>query len=133
MDWYSRYVVSWELSNTLDVEFCLSALEEALSEKKPETFNLDHGAQFTSTDFTGRLESLGIQISMDSRSRVYDNIFIERLWRTMKYEEVYLHNYETVKEARERLNTYFKFYNQERFHSSLNNKTPAEIYFGRRN
>lgn len=131
MDWYSRYVVSWELSNTLDVEFCLAALDRALAGKKPDIFNSDQGAQFTSADFTGRLESSGIRISMDGRGRLYDNVFVERLWRTVKYEEVYIHDYQTVSEARSQLRTYFQFYNKERPHSSLGKKTPAEIYFGR--
>lgn len=131
MDWFSRYVVSWELSNTLDGEFCLAALDRALAGKKPDIFNSDQGAQFTSADFTGRLESSGIRISMDGRGRLYDNVFVERLWRTVKYEEVYMHDYQTVSEARSQLRTYFQFYNKERPHSSLGKKTPTEIYFGR--
>jgi len=103
MDWFSRYVLSWELSITLDKEFCLKALEKALLVSKPEIFNTDQGAQFTSVEFTGRLEDAGVKISMDGRGRLYDNIFVERLWRTVKYEEVYLHDYRTVLEARERL------------------------------
>lgn len=130
MDWYSRYVVSWMLSNTADVQFCLDALEQALLKNKPEIFNSDQGAQFTSNDFTGRLESSGIQISMDGRGRVYDNIYVERLWRSVKYEEVYLHDYQTVSEAKSLLGTYFRFYNEQRRHSSLGKKTPAAIYFG---
>jgi putative transposase len=132
LDWYSRYVVSWSLSNSLDVFFCLEALEQALTKNKPDIFNSDQGAQFTSGDFTGRLEKAGIQISMDGRGRVYDNIYVERLWRTVKYEEVYLHDYQTVREAREQLGDYFRFYNQERFHSSLGCRPPAEVYFGRK-
>ncbi|MBA7638228.1 IS3 family transposase ISCysp23 [subsurface metagenome] len=111
MDWFSRYVLSWELSITLDKEFCLKALEKALLVSKPEIFNTDQGAQFTSEEFTGHLEDAGVRISMDGRGRVYDNIFVERLWRTFKYEEVYLHDYRTVLEARERLALYFHFYN----------------------
>ena len=133
MDWYSRYVISWELSNTIDTHFCLEALEQALRKNKPDIFNSDQGAQFTSNDFTARLESSGIRISMDGRGRVFDNIFVERLWRTVKYEEVYLHDYQSVGEARKQLRDYFKFYNEERFHKSLGQKTPDEIYFGAKN
>jgi len=129
MDWYSRYVVSWELSNTLDVEFCLAALDRALAGNKPGIFNSDQGANSPAPNFTGRLESSGIRISMDGRGRIYDNIFVERLWRTVKYEEVYIHDYQSVPEARRQLQTYFRFYNQERPHSSLGKKPPAEIYF----
>jgi len=132
MDWYSRYVISWEISNTMDVQFCLEALENALLKSKPDIFNSDQASQFTSRNFIERLEKAGVLISMDGRGRVYDNIFIERLWRTVKYEEVYLHDYESVREAKGHLNEYFRFYNEERFHSSLNKKTPAEIYFGRK-
>ena len=129
MDWYSRYVISWELSNTMDVNFCLEAMSAALAMHKPEILNSDQASQFTSRDFTGMLETAGVRISMDGRGRVYDNIFIERLWRTVKYEEVYLHDYESIREAKERLNKYFGFSNEERFHSSLNKKTPAAVYF----
>jgi len=132
MDWYSRYVISWSLSNSLDVFFCLEALEQALTKNRPEIFNSDQGSQFTSFDFTGRLQKEGVQISMDGRGRVYDNIYVERLWRTVKYEEVYLHDYRSVGEAREQLGNYFRFYNEERFHSSLGCRPPAEVYFGRR-
>jgi len=128
IDWYSRYVLSWELSNTLDTEFCLKALERALRVSKPEIFNSDQGSQFRSKEFTGRLEDVGIQISMDGRGRVFDNIFIERLWRSLKYEEVYLHSYETVREAKESIGRYFSFYNTERLHESLGYRTPEEIY-----
>jgi putative transposase len=131
MDWYSRYVLSWELSNTLEVRFCLKALEKALTISKPEIFNSDQGSQFTSREFTGRLEDTGTRISIDGRGRVFDNIFIERLWRTLKYEEVYIHSYETVKEARESLGKYFRFYNTERLHGSLGYRTPKEVYFRR--
>ena len=130
IDWYSRYVLAWELSNTLEVGFCLEALQEALRISRPEIFNSDQGSQFTSKEFTGRLEEEGIRISMDGRGRVFDNIFIERLWRSLKYEEVYLHSYETVKEARESLERYFRFYNKERLHEALGYKTPEEIYSG---
>lgn len=130
MDWYSRYILSWELSITLEKEFCLQALERALWISKPGIFNSDQGAQFTSDEFTGRLEEAGVRISMDGRRRLYDNIFVERFWRTIKYEEVYLHDYRTVQEARERLAAYFHFYNTERLHESLGYRTPHEVYFG---
>jgi len=130
MDWYSRYVISWELSNTMDVHFCLESLGAALAKNKPDILNSDQASQFTSRDFTEMLETAGVRISMDGRGRVYDNIFIERLWRTVKYEEVYLHDYESIRQAKEGLKTYLQFYNEERFHSSLNRKTPAEVYFG---
>ncbi len=130
MDWFSRYVISWELSNTMDVHFCLEALGNALSGQKPDILNSDQGSQFTSMDFIQILETAGVRISMDGRGRVYDNIFIERLWRTVKYEEVYLHDYESAREAKGGLKAYFQFYNEERFHSSLYKKTPAEIYYG---
>jgi putative transposase len=129
MDWFSRYVLSWELSNTLETDFCLKALEQALRHSQPEIFNSDQGRQFTSLEFTGRLQARGITISMDGRGRVFDNIFVERLWRTVKYEEVYLHHYQTVSEARVGLTKYFRFYNTERIHSSLEYRTPEEVYF----
>jgi putative transposase len=130
MDWYSRYVISWKISNTMDVHFCLEALEAALAKHKPDIFNSDQASQFTSRDFTETLKTAGIGISMDGRGRAYDNIFIERLWRTVKYEEVYLHDYQSIREVKEGLKKYFRFYNEERFHRSLNKKTPAEVYFG---
>lgn len=129
MDWYSRYVLAWDISTTMDAAFCTRTLEKALTISKPEIFNSDQGSQFTSADFTGILEREGISISMDGRGRVFDNIFVERLWRTVKYEEVYLHNYLTVSEARRSLNKYFLFYDTERIHKSLGYKTPYEIYF----
>ena len=129
MDWFSRYVLSWELSNTLETNFCLKALEGALMLSQPEIFNSDQGSQFTSLEFTGRLQSQGIAISMDGRGRVFDNIFVERLWRTVKYEEVYLNHYQTVSEARCGLTEYFQFYNTEGIHSSLEYRTPEEVYF----
>ncbi len=129
MDWHSRYVLSWEISTTLDKEFCIRALEKALGLSSPEIFNSDQGSQFTSLEFTGLLEKLGIAISMDGRGRAMDNIFVERLWRTVKYEEVYLKSYETVAEAREGLAGYFHFYNTERLHESLGYRTPREVYF----
>jgi putative transposase len=130
LDWYSRYVVSWELSTTLDTGFCLEALERALRISKPEIFNTDQGPQFTSVEFTKLLESAGVKVSMDGRGRVYDNIFVERLWCSVKYEEVYLHDYQTVQEARAHLSDYFQFYNNERPHEALGYRTPHEFYFG---
>jgi putative transposase len=130
MDWFSRYVVAWELSNSLDTDFCVTALECALGLARPEIFNSDQGAQFTSQAFTGRLEAAGVSISMDGRGRYLDNIFVERLWRTIKYEEVYLKDYETVLMARESLGQYLAFYNQERLHQALAYKTPQAVYYG---
>ena len=132
LDWYSRYVLSWELSTTLETGFCLEALGKALRMSKPEIFNSDQGVQLTSLDFTGRLEGAGIKVSMDGRGRLYDNIFVERLWRSVKYEEVYLHEYLTVAEARRRLFDYFTFYNEERPQEALDYRTPHEVYFGTR-
>jgi putative transposase len=128
MDWYSRYVVAWELSLSLESEFCEEALRRALAEGIPDIFNSDQGTQFTSEDFTGILLRAGIEISMDGRGRVYDNIFVERLWRSVKYEEVYLKDYEGVREAREGLGRYFEFYNGNRPHQSLGYRTPREVY-----
>jgi putative transposase len=130
MDWYSRYVLSWALSITMDVGFCLEALEQALEVAHPEIFNSDQGAQFTSLEFTGRLEAAGIRISMDGRGRALDNVFVERLWRTVKYEEVYLHDYRTPREATQRLAQFFVRYNEHRQHSSLGYQTPAAVYYG---
>ncbi len=128
MDWYSRYVLSWRLSNTLHGDFCLEALEEALSDGRPEIFNTDQGAQFTAAAFTGRLAACGVAISMDGCGRAIDNVFIERLWRSVKYEEIYLRSYQTGWEAEKRLASYFSFYCQERIHQSLDYRTPAEAY-----
>jgi len=114
---------------SLEKEFCLQALERALGVSRPEIFNTDQGAQFTSEEFTGRLKEAGVKISMDGRGRLYDNIFVERLWRTVKYEEVYLYDYRTVQEARERLGIYFHFYNTERLHAALDYQRPHEMYF----
>ena len=130
LDWYSRYVLAWEVSVTLDTSFCLSALDWALRTAKPEIFNSDQGAQFTSEDFTGRLKDQGIPISMDGRGRALDNVFVERLWRTVKYEEVYLKDYSGVPDAIGSLSRYFPFYNHERPHQSLGYRTPAAVYFG---
>ena len=130
LDWYSRYVLSWTLSSSLDAAFCVWVLEEALARGRPEVFNTDQGVQFTSEGFTGILESRGIAISMDGRGRVFDNIFSERLWRTVKYEEVYLKDYADPREAREGLREYFRFYNEQRPHQTLDYRTPAEVYEG---
>jgi putative transposase len=128
MDWFSRFVVAWRLSVTLEVEFCLEALEEALASGRPEIFNSDQGAQYTSPRFTERLESAEVRISMDGKGRFRDNIFVERLWRTVKYEEVYLHDYENVWEAENRIGAYLAFYNGERTHQSLGYRTPEQVY-----
>ena len=130
MDWFSRYVLSWAVSITMDVGFCLEALDHALEVARPEIFNSDQGAQFTSLDFTGRLAAAGIQISMDGRGRALDNVFVERLWRTVKYEEVYLKDYETPREAMQGLGTFFVRYNEWRQHQALDYQTPASVYFG---
>jgi len=128
MDWYSRYVLSWKISNTLDAEFCVAALDEALSESKPDIFNTDQGSQFTSREFTSLLEQNQVAISMDGRGRAMDNIFIERLWRTVKYEEVYLKDYATVADLNEGLDCYFDFYDHRRKHQSLDYRTPYEAF-----
>jgi len=128
MDWFSRYVLEWELSNSLETAFCLIALERALSTGLPGIFNTDQGSQFTSEDFSGRLETAGVRISMDGRGRVMDNIFIERLWRSVKYEEVYIHDYADGRAARHGLGRYLRFYNTERPHQALGYRTPAEVY-----
>jgi len=132
MDWFSRYVVSWELSLTLETDFCLIALNRALTARAPEFFNTDQGSQFTSEVFTDRLKEAGIQISMDGRGRTFDNIMIERLWRSVKYEEVYLKDYEDFLDARKGLAEYFLFYNHERPHQSLGSRPPVEVYSGKR-
>ena len=129
MDWFSRYVLAWETSTTLETAFCVQALRKALGVSKPEIFNTDQGVQFTSVEFTQHLQDAEIRISMDGRGRVYDNIFVERLWRTVKYEEVYLHDYPMISGARDGLKSYFLFYNRERLHTSLGNRTPYEVYF----
>jgi putative transposase len=133
MDWFSRYVIAWRLSNTLEGSFCIEALDEALATGRPEIFNSDQGSQFTALAFTRRLEDAGVQISMDGRGRAMDNVFVERLWRTVKYEEVYTHEYTDPWMAEGRLTWYWEFYNWERRHSSLAKRTPADVYFaGRR-
>ncbi len=128
MDWYSRYVLSWRLSNTLDVDFCVEALEEALKKGRPEIFNTDQGSQFTSEAFTGLLKQQGIQISMDGKGSYRDNLFVERLWRSVKYEEVYLKAYQDGRDARIGISEYFRFYNNHRPHQALGYRTPAEVF-----
>jgi putative transposase len=128
LDWFSRYVISWRLSNTLEVGFCIEALDEALERGQPEIFNSDQGSQFTSSVFTGRLEARGVSISMDGRGRALDNVFVERLWRTVKYEEVYPKSYADGWEAESSLTEYFRFYCYERIHQALDYRTPAEVY-----
>jgi putative transposase len=130
IDWFSRYVISWRLSNTLDGSFCLEMLEEALGRGRPDVFNTDQGVQFTSQAWTGRVESAGAAVSMDGRGRCLDNVFVERLWRSVKYEDVYLHGYEAVPELHRGLGRYFTFYNEERPHQSLEGRTPWEAYRG---
>ena len=128
MDWFSRHVLSWRLSNTLEGSFCIEALEEALALARPEIFNSDQGSQFTAAAFTSRLESQGIAVSMDGRGRALDNVFVERLWRSVKYEEVYLRDYVDGWEAQERLGAYFRFYSHQRVHQALGYRTPADVY-----
>jgi len=131
IDWYSRYVITWELSNSLDSGFCIEVLKRALQIATPEIFNNDQGSQFTSNEFVSTLKESGIKISWDGKGRALDNIFVERLWRTVKYEEVYLHEYESGLEAWSRLDAYFKFYNTERPHQSLDYKTPISLYYSK--
>ena len=129
MDWYSRKVLAWRVSNTMDADFCVDALEEAISRYgAPDIFNTDQGAQFTSEAFTGVLKEAGIRISMDGKGRWVDNVFVERLWRSLKYEEVYLKAYETVAQDRQGMGNYFRFYNRERRHQSLDRQTPDQVY-----
>jgi putative transposase len=128
MDWYSRYVLSWEISTSMDAGFCCSALEWALRQGRPEIFNTDQGAQFTSEAFTSRLEAQNILISMDGRGRALDNVFVERLWRTVKYEDVYLKDYSDPPDAVRNLGPYFRFYNRQRPHQALNYQTPEAVY-----
>jgi putative transposase len=128
IDWFSRRVLSWRLSNSLEGRFCLEALDEALGNGRPEIFNTDQGSQFTSLAFTGRLEECGVAVSMDGRGRALDNVFVERLWRSVKYENVYLCDYETPRAAERGLAAYFRFYNELRPHQSLAYRTPAEAY-----
>lgn len=128
MDWFSKYVLAWELSNSLDVHFCLTALDKALRTGKPEIFNTDQGSQFTSNVYVQRILDQQIKLSMDSKGRAFDNIFIERLWRNVKYEDVYLRDYQNIPELYKGLKDYFYFYNHERFHQSLDYKVPIEVY-----
>lgn len=129
IDWYSRYVVSWELDQTLEIPFVLEAVQRALHQARPEIINSDQGSQFTSPQYINLLQAAGVAISMDGRGRAHDNIFTERLWRSLKYEEVYLHEYQTPREAREGIKNYLKFYNEQRLHQSLGYCTPAQIYY----
>jgi putative transposase len=132
LDWFSRYVLSWELDQSLELPFVMVAVERALARAKPNIWNSDQGSHFTSPQYLQRLKDAQIQISMDGKGRALDNIFVERLWRTVKYEEVYLHDYTSPREARRRLTNYLTFYNLERPHQSLDYQTPAEVYFGER-
>lgn len=132
IDWFSRYVLSWRLSNTLETDFCVEALREALGFGTPDIFNTDQGCQFTSADFTKILTKRDIRISMDGRGRALDNVFVERLWRSVKYEDIYLKEYGDVPDLRTGLKSYFKFYNNERPHQSLDYQTPSAIHFGGR-
>ena len=128
IDWFSRYVLAWRLSNMLDGSFCLEMLEEALSRGRPEVFNTDQGVQFTAQAWTGRLEQAGVQVSMDGKGRCLDNVFVERLWRTVKYEDVYLWRYEDVPQLQRGLGRYFPYYNEERLHQALDYRTPGAVY-----
>ncbi|MBU0600529.1 IS3 family transposase [bacterium] len=129
LDWFSRYVISWQLSTSLEIDFCLLALDEALKSGCPEIFNTDQGSQFTSLSFNHMLIDKSIKISMDGRGRAHDNIFTERLWRSLKYEEVYLKDYQSVREAKQGIGNYLAFYNHDRLHQSLNYLTPVEVHF----
>jgi len=131
LDWHSRYVLSWQLSNSMETAFCIEALDAALTIAKPEIFNSDQGSQFTSNEFTGRLLEAGVAVSMDGKGRALDNVFVERLWRTVKYEEVYLNDYANGWEAEQQLAAYFDFYRHERPHQALAYLTPAEVYFAK--
>jgi len=131
MDWFSRYVLAWELSNSLETVFCIGALNQALMKAAPGIFNTDQGSQFTSEEFTGRLQGAGVQISMDGRGRAVDNIFIERLWWSLKYEDVYVRDYMDGAAARTGLDRYFRFYNTERRHQALDGQRPEDVYFDR--
>jgi len=132
LDWYSRYVLAWELSISLEADFCVAVLERALAAQQPEIFNTDQGVQFTSAQFQAPLLAAQVRLSMDGRGRAFDNIFVERLWRTVKYEEVYLKDYRDVAEARQGLGQYFPFYNDKRIHQALDYRTPKSAHFGQR-
>jgi putative transposase len=129
IDWFSRYVLSWEISNTMDTDFCITALKNALKKGTPEIFNSDQGSQFTSQAHTSVLLDFGIKISMDGKGRMFDNIFIERLWRSLKYEDIYLNNYCNGSELIKGVGKYFNFFNNQRFHQSLDYKFPAQVYY----
>jgi putative transposase len=128
IDWFSRYVISWRLSNTLDGQFCLDMLEEALGQGKPEIFNTDQGTQFTAQAWTSRVEAAGVKVSMDGKGRCLDNVFVERLWRTVKHEHIYLYRYEKVPQLRAGLEQFFRYYNEERRHQGLAYQRPADLY-----
>jgi len=128
IDWHSRYVLAWRLSNTLDGTFCVELLDEVLRRRKPEVFNTDQGVQFTAREFVSRLERAGVAISMDGKGRALDNVFVERLWRTVKYEHLYVMGYETVPELERGLKEFLRYYNRERMHQALNYQTPATVY-----
>ncbi len=132
LDWYSRFVVSWELDQTMQIAFVMEAMQRALERATPQICNSDQGSQFTSTQYTQLLLSHKVRISMDSKGRALDNIFTERLWRTIKYEEVYVKDYASPREARHELSDYLRFYNEQRIHQALDYQTPAEVYFARR-
>ena len=132
LDWYSRYVLAWELSISLEADFCVAVLERALADQRPEIFNTDQGVQFTSAQFQAPLLAAQVRLSMDGRGRAFDNIFVERLWRSVKYEEVYLKDYQNVTEARHGLSEYFPFYNEQRIHQALDYRTPKNAHFGPR-
>jgi putative transposase len=130
IDWHSRYVLAWELSISLEADFCIVVLERALATQRPEIFNTDQGVQFTSAQFQAPLLASQVRVSMDGRGRAFDNIFVERLWRSVKQEEVYIKDYQNVAEARAGLNQYFRYYNQERMHQALDYRTPQSVHFG---
>ncbi len=131
LDWFSRYIVAWELDDTLELPFVLSAVDRALGTARPVIWNSDQGSHFTSPQYTARLKAANVQISMDGKGRALDNIFVERLWRTVKYEEVYLKEYDSPRAARHGLSSYLQFYNEERLHQALGYRTPAAVYWGR--
>jgi putative transposase len=131
IDWYARYVVSWALDDTLEIDFVLDTCEMALKAARPEIMNSDQGSHFTSPQYTKLFLDAKVRISMDHRGRAYDNIFVERLWRTVKYENIYLQDYENPREARQGITKYLYYYNNKRLHQSLGNQTPADVYFGR--
>lgn len=131
LDWFSRYIVAWELDDTLELPFVLTAVDRALERARPVIWNSDQGSHFTSPQYTMRLKAANVQISMDGKGRALDNIFVERLWRTVKYEEVYLREYDSPRAARQGLSSYLQFYNEERLHQSLGYQTPAAVYWGR--